>query len=1054
MFSLAEKQAAYSFNSAGGDKTQELGSLGLSVDEFKTVLATLKKRSECLFAAKPVGCGLITDRTTQNSLLGLLGPKKKTESVSASNGSEAKKSLFKNNLKNKIDAEEAAIKTVFEILASVSPSEDNPLKDDGIVISANPWSTPSEKQLEYIFREGVCLDVDYTNVKYGRYLGCEDTGDCPFVLTVRFEIRILQCLLLNFSWFANRLYIVMKELNIESRASSTSIVFSDALNNGWADMMVKHCIKQDKVPAALKFMRAEYSTAYNKINNSGKKPTYFAVEFEIEDNAIGLADSDMEHQGTAYVEWKCFNSIKKNAGEEFGTNGFQQRRFGTDNVLFRGSATETETEDGGVTSASSSANNAAAAAAAEIINFGTSAKNDIGNGQIYDSVVDNSSWMKSIMEEINIGGGGSTAEYEKFRSGTSTVTVNQSSAVSLVAMAKGNESKVLVDSMIKFFDDSVKAIDDPYMYSGDCVFSEDQRENYKVHKDVYLAAICSNPSNIYRVMCHLFSNLLLSRLRNPVRETRQISSQPLGNGRTKVMIEYGCGDVQFGTPQYAKGKVRISGKRSCECRKMCKEPRCFDNNRLANTLRNGGSNPDPVERRHHNSHRSNAYDFRFFDKLEDRVREMSNKKKPVEKEYTMNYDFLAHDRNAFDLLSKCFPSASLHHVYCPDVLMIYRGDNFNIDLKNIKLDCITETSQSEEITSSQTVNVKDALTVITGNKLRKGADIVEHLKSSGISLREFLNKTSRVVRNLNELTSKLCNTFSATDDMKTINAILTYIKRVIPTLETILSFVNIEDLQKPFDELKAYMSETGSNDKSVAKKTLKASFALFRALAKFLLRNYNASVAAAINRRGYLTNTATITGYRFKSDGNVIYYHETIAAVSSCVAYADYFSSRSDKDRENSDETGMANIDGTVSSLMGDFSSDSINGNNFNSKKKNDDYNTFMKIFAGELLGGDNDEDEDEEENEEKKKSPLPSMEEEEEEKECKEESLPSLSKSPQEMKRSLSSSDSSSDDESLYRTKRRRKMKRSLCSSSDDENQHRTKGQRKIEEEEEGQVF
>lgn len=989
MFSSAEKQSAYSSNSAVGDTTQELGPLGLSADDFKTVLATLKKRSGCLLLANPDRPlrGHVTDRTTQNTLLGLLGPKKKTESGNASNGNEAKKSSSKNNLKNKIDAEEAAIKTVFEIMASTSPSEDNPLKD--VVISANPWNMQSEQQLEYFFREGVCLDVDYTNVKYGRYLGDEDTGSCPFVLTVRFEIRILQCLLLNFSWFCNRLYKVMKELNVESRASSTSIVFTDtlALNNGWADMMVKHRISQDNVAAALKFMMTEYSTVHNKIKNSGKTPTYFAVEFEMVDNAIGLADSDIEHQGTACVEWKCFNSIKKNAGEEFGTNNFQQRRFGT---LFGGfSAAETEIEDDGVTSANN------AAAAVDIIkDFGASAKDNIGSSKIFES--DNSSWMKSIIE----GDGGSTVEftkYEKFRSGTSTVTVSQSSAVSLAAMAKGNESKVLVDSMIKFIDDSVKTIVDPCMYnSDDCVFSENQEDNYSNYKDVYLAAICSNPSNIYRVVCHLFTNLLLPRLRNPVRDTKQINSLSIGNGKTKVTTEYGYGDVQYGIPQYAKGKVKISGKRSCECRKMCKEPRCFDNSRLANN--NGGSRPDPADKRRHNSHRSNAYDFRFFDKIKNKVIQLSNKKMSAEEESTMDHDFLAQDKKAFDLLSKCFLSAGLHHIYCPDVLMVHRGNNFNIDLKNNKLDCITETNQSEEITSSQTVNAKEALTDITGNKLRKGADIVEHLKSLGISLREFSNKTSRVVRNLNELTSKLCNTSFSTD-MDIIGAVLCYINNVMPTLETILSFVNIEELQKPFDELTACMSESGSNNKSVGKRKLRASFALFRVMAKFLLRNYNASVAAAINRRGYLTNTATLTGYRFKSDGNVIYYHETIAAVSSCIAYADYFSSRSsDADGENSNENGISNIDGTVASLMGDFSDNSNNGNSFDPKKNGSgggDYSeTFMKLFANELLGGKNDEDDEEEE-----MVPSPS----------KEELMPPPPKSPK--KRSLSGSDEENQD-------------------------------------------
>ena len=129
---------------------------------------------------------------------------------------------------------------------------------------------------------------------------------------------------------------------------------------------------------------------------------------------------------------------------------------------------------------------------------------------------------------------------------------------------------------------------------------------------------------------------------------------------------------------------------------------------------------------------------------------------------------------------------------------------------------------------------------------------------------------------------------------------------------------------------------------------------MFKAMVKFFLRNYNASVAAAINRRGYLSNTATITGYRFQAEGNVIKYHETIALVSSCIAYTDYYSSRTDSEN-GADGIRLSSIDKTVASLLGEFDEDSSAGDSKGKTRKDEDM--FLKAFAADLLGDDEDED-------------------------------------------------------------------------------------------------
>ena len=934
MFSATEKLNAYSGNgtNVNYDKSHDLGSLGLTQDAFKCVVSTLMRRSDCLFlpnqSRQPRN--LVPPNTTQKMLSGILGPNKPRE-TGGSCGSENKLGSSRNNLKVKIDAEEAAIKSVFRVMARMPASEDNPLKSKGVVMPINPWSAPTEEQLEYIFREGVSLDATNLHVRHGRYLADYEAGSHPFLLSVRLEIRVLQCLLLNFSWFGNRLFKVMKELNVESMASARELV-GDPRSNGWADMNVRHFIRTENVSVALRFLSQEYNLVHESIKQTGKTPTYFAIDFVIVDNAIGLADSGAEHQGSAYVEWKCFNRKPITTSGEFGTNE-SARLSVVDNVLLgRGRITDTMTSVAAVESEEF----CSAAAAPDIINFGR--PTETGRGSLFDSakpIAGCDPWMKSIM--VAGAGGDDEGRYERFRCGSSTVSIDQTSSVSLAVMAKSNECKWLVNAMIKFLEEAAKAIDDCSMYSDDYVFCVDQGENYEHHKDLYLAAICSNPANIYRVMSHLFANLLMPRLRNPVQRTTLVSNQSLGvNGRQWVNKEYGRCDMQYGTPQFARGKLKVSAKRSCDCRKQCKDARCFDSSRLSN---NRGSIPDPPECRFHNSHRSNAFDFRFYDELRDKAELQTGSSKKFTR--TVEYDFLAQDSAAFDLLTKCFSSAGLHHIFCSDVLMVHRGDNFNIDIKNNKLECMS----NEKVTSSQVVNVKEAISDITSKTLKRGSDIVDYMQKQKISLREFSVKLSKAVRNFNELTSNLCDSYRRLDKPQVV---LSYVFQVMPFLGTILSVVDIEELQKPYKDLeKCSLMQQQEPGKHV-----KLIFKLFDAIVKFCLNNYNASVTAAINRRGYLTNTAAITGYRFQFNGDGIIYHETIAAVSSCIAFADYYSSRAvdSKDGAGIDDR-LSNLNENVASLFGLSNEQSVEEDP--KRIAMEKSAAFMKLYAAALLGHD-----------------------------------------------------------------------------------------------------
>nr|BDT63048.1 MAG: wsv285-like protein [Trachysalambria curvirostris nimavirus] len=953
MFSPQGKQAAYFSHSASlasCDTNQELGALGIPGDTFKEVLGILRRRSGCLLLGEDsrVLHQIITDKTTQSSLSTILGPNRPNQA-----GSENKRFNARNNIKTKLEAEEAAIRRVFSILSSTRPSKDNPLAEENIVLPLDPWTAATEEQLEYVFREGVSFDViSGQDVLKGRFLNTEYTGSNPLLLKVKLNIRILQCMLLNFSWFGNRLYRLMRDLNVESTATSTTLISNqDVISNIWGDMLVKHEVRAEHVSDALSVLRKNYGTVYEQIIQGPRKPTYFVVEFDVVDNVIGLADDDVEHQGSACVEWRCFNAMKKNSGD--GLQRFNVL-LGTSNInrpfieLDDDTAEGAGNGDGGGASGCDDGDNNSAAEATVLSK---------SRGDIFASSaeMDSDSWIRNMMDKEEGAWGeppqllssSESLKVERLRSGTSTATINQSSAVTLAAMAKGGESKGLVVSMIKYIDDSIKSKDKTYMCEDDGVFDEDQGDNYENHKDLYKVAICSNPANIYRVMCHLFVNLIMPRLRNPIRETKYESYPVAGaSGRTKVVTAYGCEDMQYGTPLYARGKVRVDRRRICACRKLCEDSQWYDGGR-----KNKHKSPRADDRRHHNIHRSCAPDFRFFDILMSALKANRTENRKTAKKgykcahepddpknnYSAKNDLLAMDQSAFDNLHKCFPSASLHHIYCPDILMVHRGDSYNIDLKNNNLRCIFEGIQSEDTTAAQKVDAKEALLDITKNKLKKGANIIEELKDTSLSLREYSCEVSRVVRSVNELTYTLCKTLYNVKDTATIAArVLQYTRQILPFIRVLLTFINNEEMETLYNEV----------DKANEEKATSKVFVLFKFLARFFLRNYNASVSAGINRRGYLANTATLTGYRFQLEGTLIKYHETIAAVSSCVAYADYYSYRNDGDTIESESA-------TSNSLLNNLWAED---SKFLSKKDNE---AAILALIGDGLLDDSDEDDD-----------------------------------------------------------------------------------------------
>ena len=613
------------------------------------------------------------------------------------------------------------------------------------------------------------------------------------------------------------------------------------------------------------------------------------------------------------------------------------------------------------------------------------------------------------------------------------MSLHHSSPVVLNVPAKGDECKSLMPPMIKFIDDSIKNLSDAYRYDEGPIFEEDQAHVYDTQRDLFLPIMASNPSNVYRVASHLFVVLVLPRTRNPVRniiiQPAYKNGQGFASTSTAMAVEYGYADMQYGATQYACGRLKVASRAACECNHLCNRYNWADEKRVTNYFKyhhNKNEKVDEAEVRYHNSHRCISPNFKFWDSFQENVKTLCVKRKKLDKRkdlvienITEKHDLLSMQEEAFDMMKDCYAIAGLHHVFCPDVIMMHRGNNFHINLQNNALD-ITNKYEGDEMISHQTMDNYAAINDITRTRIKSGRDVIDAVKKNGgyaISFRNYSESVSKLTSTFNRLTLSFCDIcnqlFNHKEDhnqIKNFNGrimknVCSYIEKCAPLIETLLTIAHNDELKTAYDKYKrvilgneemmvndvyenfihllAMLFEIDyemSSESAAALKKLLVIFALFKVIAKFSLRNYNAAVCSAINRRGYLCHTSTITGYRFNSDGVTpsVRFHETIGTISSCLAYSDYFSFAS------SNNDGAYEGDNDEKNAMDSLFDDDFNETEArNRKTKTDQIGTFLQMFGYVLLGGDEEEEDKEKDEKMKKKKKKEEEEEEEEEEEA-----------------------------------------------------------------------
>nr|BDT63105.1 MAG: wsv285-like protein [Sicyonia whispovirus] len=914
--------------SSGAGPLQELGSLGMSNSEFNDMLDILKSRVRSI-EEQNNSVGSIFDKVSQVSLVSLLA----TKSTSGDGGSAATApggsvgSFFtpggggnsgRVKLLSKLVAEEVALKKVYDILRETKLSDDNPLSWEDVPRWPQEFrSDLSDKNRELLFREGVYLDVTKVGVRRGRSDLKNEFGLNPMLLSININIRIVQCLMLDFTWFANRLLRLTCDLQLETTAVSTIVVSdNDSISNMYPAMEVKHIVPSGSVGMALNFLSKEYSHVADLVE---EKPSCFVVDFVIHDSVIGLAETPEEHLGSACMEWRCFNSIRKNAGDSgvsiintdansglFGT-GANSGLFGTGatapiaeaaippSQLFSAPPND---EDCGLVLGSSLA-------------LSPVSVSDGGSVEPID-------WIKRLaqgahkLEMSNSADGvpslNERPKFQRFKAGTGTASLAHNATVNLAVMPKGCETKPLFIEMVKYIDNSARDTIQPHMCMQDDVFPADIN-----NKDLYRSAAASNPCNLYRVVTCLFVNVALPKLRNPllktVYEVSSNSNSHDGKRRRKVVTFFGSSEIHHGTTKYASGKIKHDSKRQCFCLRACEEVRCFDLVRAqarGGTGGSGGGNEPPANSWHrkHSIHRCSSHEFRIYDSLITQAKERALKNgqdASAIPKTSLEMNKLVMDTTAFDNTDRCFNSAGIHHLFCTDFLMVHRGQSFNIDLNNEKLETFKETAATEEYLMSQKVDPQEAIETMRQSNLRDAQDVIRFIKENNMSLREYSAMPSRTIEAFNRETDKFCRTNIPSDMKQQLGLVMGYLRSVLPLLKNMLTFVDNAPLGEAISVWNASPCPRTCNN-------------LLGKIVEFATKNYNASVASAINRKGYLSFSARLTGYKYNRSGTPVDYHETLARFTASVAYADYHSPRySDEDQK----IGGESVDEAIDSLMG-----------------------------------------------------------------------------------------------------------------------------------------
>lgn len=825
---------------------------------------------------------------------------------------------FSLKIKQKIEDEDAHIKSMLHAILASQPSKSNSDSSAVPAGSSDPWSKPSEDLLEHFYREGVSVDIGAAKGYADRFNG---------TLYFRFHIRQLACIQLNiFHYFFNRAYTDVANLGITSTGVSEVRVNLETSTH-WSNMEVKHTVRPEHMAKCFAYLQSNFRDAYAKLMKCTTKPKAFNVEFEVWDSCVGLYTSAPATRGAQCLEM-------------FGYGGKNQKKFDDNttntsdlSAIINNSGMDMHEFDDSKLSTGAGLDDA------------LKSNSDSGDDEVDVLASIKTNEMFDSLLNDKISGIGDSDAKDKAAAATKNMFVcDKKESVydimdPLVALApcKGHENSKLMEDMVRFLNAQCEEVEDSIGPNDTEFIRNDQATCFNISSELAVNMIMSNPVNLYRVATGLFVNLVCLRLRNMSKRIRLVAA-------TNSKYEYGS-ETKISHAAFANCKFRLD-KSNCECRNYCDCSAWADKVRESNAKARFGPRYEPgTARRRHNNHRVIPHDFTFLDRLEIQIHECACKKtgkrlKPPQS-ITKTYDYLSCDPNALDTFQKCYPSAGLHQMFCNNVLSVrrpgfktyFRCDRFAI--RGRVNDPNNTDGRIKDITSLQAGDYKKAFEFSRENlELQPSDGMLSKASIRGYSIREYAARIAALPMRINERNKEMAHSehHPAVVVGESKNKVADLLMDIGELIDSPLIAKALEHYNK---------SDTITNPDISPVVASKESRMMMKNYARFCLENANNAFLVGINKKTFYSVVYSLNGFRFSgSNYKEVGIHQFISSIKSSVVCGDYYSAFSDKSKDEQAVFNVINNDEEVIEPNG----------NFEMETKKSEINMFFALTADELL--------------------------------------------------------------------------------------------------------
>ena len=810
------------------------------------------------------------------------------------------------NLIRILQYEEQAVQRAVESLALSIRSPGNPHTCE---LSNVAWERPSEEQLECIYYEGVSMSLVtplfLNRERYGTSFKMPST-----VLVIRFHVRQLQCLGLNQFWFLERLFQDMVGLGVETTAENNRVFWSSTFQDQstktvpWPDMGVFHHVPSNRIPSALEYLASQRP----EIKIGHNLPESLAVEFQVEDNLVGIVQNEQDYLGTGHI----FRYGK--AGKKFKQHGL------------------------------SLANEADAEAPKE----------------------QHPSWLVSLLansrdqaeEKPETDGWLSTKTNERKSKQEDKVShYSWTDVIEFHTLSKAGDADELMRKLLMMVDSICETIDfpDEGLYSGN-LFRDTNYAAAMNRSPLRRFIITTNPATTYRLACHVFCVYLMLRLRCPQEQTVMSLGDERAQESRGVTVSVKLGRIMTIAPSdNVQAKFRAA-KANCSCGLSCDQINWLDEKRDTVMIRSR-SKDNPLRDKHgqelttvasdkcraHPTHRYMPIDLMWFDKY---------LKKPLGT-FSSENDILASDHTACDLRTGCYQASQCHYFYCPNKIVCYRGHKFRPSLDRSTLSVHNDSGEA----ARQCGDANAAADTLKASEPLKGSEHMANASVSKMSLRDFATQLTSLVQTLSSIDTKLSrSTVSDGLRMATINA--PSFSKLIDTMYLYFppTLFNEDDTKimsrRSFNEWYTNKNNLESKETDWGRRRIIGScMKLVELVGQYRMKTNNAAFCTGINsKQGMYAIRYSIVGARMKlasanrdklTAGNRAEFHQILAGVDASVVFSDFYSPNGDGENHTADDTDMR-----FKSFFGDDSTDPTPIMN----------NALLEAYGG-LVGFDDDEE-------------------------------------------------------------------------------------------------